>query len=209
MPVDSLPTTPETDDEATVKLAATDPAETQSAPASIGGPASPGATVTCPVCGLVNLPGATTCSRCLTNWATTEITAQLDVKLLVGLSLHSTADPAVSSPRTELILEIGKVRLPVSIDGAVIVGRNQHVSDGQPRSDVDLTPFGAALKGVSRRHVKFTRDHVLIYLTDLGSTNGTLVNGQPILPYARRTLQNGDELQLGQLKLKVILAEKS
>ncbi len=209
MPVDSLPTIPETDDEATVRLAASDPAETQSAPAIVGGPADPGAAVTCPVCGLVNQSGATICSRCLTNWATTEITAQLDVKLAVSQFAQSTADSAASSPLPELILEIENVRLPVSTDGVVIVGRNQQVSDGQPRSDVDLTPFGAALKGVSRKHIKLTRDHVLIYVTDLGSTNGTLINGQPILPYARRTLRNGDELQLGQLKLKVILAENS
>ena len=209
MPVDSLETTPETDDAPTIRLAASDPAETQSAPAIIGGPADSGAAVTCPVCGLVNQPGTTICSRCLTNWATTEITAQLDIKLALSQVARNTADPAVSSQSPELILEIGNVRVPVNIDGVVIVGRNQQVSDGQPRSDVDLTPFGAALKGVSRKHAKLTRDHVLVHVTDLGSTNGTLVNGQPILPYARRTLRNGDELQLGQLKMKVILAGNS
>src|SRR5438477_2806839 len=117
MPVDSLPTTPETDDDATVRLAASDPAKTQSAPAIVSGPT--GAAVTCPVCGLVNQPGATICSRCLTNWATTEITAQLDVKLALSQVAQGMADAAVKSPSPELILEIGNVRLPVSIDGVV------------------------------------------------------------------------------------------
>src|SRR5579859_4672175 len=125
MPADSLQTTPEPDEEATVRLAASDPADR---------PANAGAAVTCPVCGLVNQPGATVCSRCLTNWATTEITAQLDIKLAVSQFARSIADPAANSPLPEVILEIGNVRLPVSIDSAVIVGRNQQVADGQPRS---------------------------------------------------------------------------
>lgn len=215
MPVESSKPTPETDDAPTVKFVEDALAETQTSPA-VADSASPGQSegqsgtaITCPVCGLVNLPGSVTCSRCLTNWSTTEITAQLDVKLAVNqLALHSAQTPA-SAPSTGLILELGKIRLPVAVEGSVIVGRNSQVSDGQARSDVDLTSLGAALHGVSRRHVKFTRENSLIYVTDLGSTNGTLLNGQPILPYARRTLQNGDELQLGQLKLKVVLTDNT
>ena len=201
MALDSPQMTPEHEDD--------DLADTQTTQAITGTEVAPAEPVTCPVCGLVNLAGATICSRCLTNWATTEITAQFDVKSAAVQAARTAGGTTANLKPTGIILEIGSVQLPITIDGVVIVGRNQRVSDGQPRSDVDLTPFGAAHKGVSRKHVKFTRDNLLIFVSDLGSTNGTLLNGQPIAPYARRTLRNGDELQLGQLKLKIILPESS
>ena len=53
---------------------------------------------------------------------------------------------------------------------------------------------------VSRRHARlFARDGVLI-LTDLGSTNGTLVNGNRITEVA---LGAGDRIQIGESSLVV------
>jgi len=154
MALNSPQTTPETEDD--------DLADTQTTQAVIGAETAPLPPVTCPVCGLVNLPGATTCSRCLTNWATTEITAQFDTKSPAVQAARTAGGTTANLKSTEIILEIGSVQLPVTIDGIVVVGRNQRVADGQPRSDVDLTPFGAARQGVSRKHVKLTRDNLLV-----------------------------------------------
>ncbi len=75
------------------------------------------------------------------------------------------------------------------------------VEDVQP--DVDLTPFQAAELGVSRRHVKLTRQSATIMVQDLGSVNGTFLNGQKLLPYQPRVLRNEDELRLGHMTLRV------
>jgi hypothetical protein len=51
---------------------------------------------------------------------------------------------------------------------------------------------------VSRRHAELRRDGDTVVLTDLGSTNGTRVNGAPI---RERILASGDEVSVGSTKL--------
>jgi hypothetical protein len=82
------------------------------------------------------------------------------------------------------------------------VGRKSKNAE-HPQPDVDLTDYGAREQGVSRRHVKLYRKRDLVYVSDLGSSNCTLLNGQPLLPNAPRVLRSGDELQLGLLKVRV------
>ena len=58
---------------------------------------------------------------------------------------------------------------------------------------------------VSRQHclLRVTGDDVLV--RDLGSTNGTLVNGTRVIE--DRELHDGDVLQVGPLTLQVVVAE--
>jgi hypothetical protein len=51
---------------------------------------------------------------------------------------------------------------------------------------------------VSRRHAEFRRAGDTVVLTDLGSTNGTRVNGAPI---RERVLASGDEVSVGSTRL--------
>ena len=69
--------------------------------------------------------------------------------------------------------------------------------------EVDLTGDGGLKKGVSRRHAKITRRGNQVFITDLGSINGTFLNREMLAPYLSRVLKSGDELQLGKLVLRV------
>ena len=51
---------------------------------------------------------------------------------------------------------------------------------------------------VSGRHAEIVTDNSGTYLTDLGSTNGTVVNGQKLAANEKQLLLEGDEVQLGQ-----------
>lgn len=51
---------------------------------------------------------------------------------------------------------------------------------------------------VSRLHAKLDSDHLNLYLEDLGSTNGTYVNGQRMLPGQPRRLRAGDVIHFGE-----------
>ena len=42
---------------------------------------------------------------------------------------------------------------------------------------------------------------------DVGSANGTFLDGQRLTPYLPHVLKDGDELQLGRIKLKVVIQE--
>jgi hypothetical protein len=72
--------------------------------------------------------------------------------------------------------------------------------------DIDLTNDGALEKGVSRRHAKITRKGAQLFLEDLGSVNGTLLNGKRLTPYLPHILGDQDEIRVGRLLMRIHLA---
>jgi len=69
--------------------------------------------------------------------------------------------------------------------------------------DLDLAPFDALQRGVSRRHARLTRQSLTVMVQDLGSVNGTFLNGTRLVPFQPRVLRHDDELVLGRLALRV------
>ncbi|GAB4548207.1 MAG: hypothetical protein Kow0063_43170 [Anaerolineae bacterium] len=69
--------------------------------------------------------------------------------------------------------------------------------------DVDLTDDLALEYGVSRKHACIFRRGNIVELEDLGSTNGTFLNGTRLAPYLPVPLKDGDQLQLGRLLIEV------
>lgn len=55
---------------------------------------------------------------------------------------------------------------------------------------------------ISRAHAAIGYDDTGFYVEDLGSTNGTLVNGSRV---ERHALKRGDQIQIGRLVLEVTL----
>jgi pSer/pThr/pTyr-binding forkhead associated (FHA) protein len=56
---------------------------------------------------------------------------------------------------------------------------------------------------VSRRHAKIHQKGTRFFIEDVGSANGTFLNGKRLTPYLPHPLQEGDELQLGKLQMAV------
>jgi hypothetical protein len=84
----------------------------------------------------------------------------------------------------------------------VVIGRTDPNTGERPK--VDLTPYGASDKGVSRKHARINRrENNALHLTDLDSANSTYLNGQRLIPNQPRILRNGDELRLGRLVITV------
>jgi len=71
--------------------------------------------------------------------------------------------------------------------------------------DLDLPPDGGLDEGVSRRHCKLHRQGSTFLIEDVGSANGTFLNGQRLTPYLPHVLKDGDEVQVGCIKLQVII----
>lgn len=65
--------------------------------------------------------------------------------------------------------------------------------------DCDIQLFD---EGISRQHAEITSSNGKTVIRDLGSRNGTLVQGQPISE--ETTLSHGDEIILGQAKLVLL-----
>lgn len=81
------------------------------------------------------------------------------------------------------------------------LGRRDNDSGVGP--DVDLGPYEARRHGVSRHHADLFCIDGAVYVEDLGSRNGTYVNGERIAPYVEHRLFDGDWLRLGKLNLLV------
>ena len=91
--------------------------------------------------------------------------------------------------------------LTISPTPRTFLGRSE---DSTPEClHVNLTPYGAKEKGVSRLHVILYRTHVTLSLEDLNSTNRTYINGEMIPARQVQMLHDGDELMLGALRMRV------
>lgn len=88
--------------------------------------------------------------------------------------------------------------LALDIVGEFVMGRGDDGPDF-----VSLLQFDAEALGVSRRHVMIRPSATNLYVSDLGSTNGTHLNGLPIGINSPYSLSNGDLLRIGELELIV------
>jgi len=70
--------------------------------------------------------------------------------------------------------------------------------------DVDLATHEAYDMGVSRLHAEIRLLEKGIFLADLDSVNGSMVNGRKLEPQSPSPLRHGDILQLGRMRLQLI-----
>jgi len=161
----------------------------------------------CPKCNHKNLQGSLFCAKCFCvlepgppgdltdglgenggtyslkgNWGTTDLPG----KSLV-LRIRNVLEPLALSPGREIWL-----------------GRAEGGSGLLP--DFDLGPFDASQKGVSRMHAAVScrvNGTTKFALTDLGSSNGTYLNGQRLIAHQPYDLHDGDEIYLGKMVLHV------
>lgn len=70
---------------------------------------------------------------------------------------------------------------------------------------IDLTHFNGRELGVSRCHARFERIHNRLYLRDLGSTNGTFVNGRRMSGLDIMEIGHGDQIEFGRLSSKLYI----
>ena len=100
------------------------------------------------------------------------------------------------------LLDTGQV-LPLSTRNEFTMGR---ISEGQPiMPDIDLSPYQAYAAGVSRLHGVVKRDGARVVFMDLGSANGSYINGQRLASNVEQVLHHGDIVALGKLKMQILI----
>jgi len=95
------------------------------------------------------------------------------------------------------------VRSTIGLDvrQTMTVGRNN--PDTNELVDLDLTPYMAMQYGVSRQHAALIPTSEGLFLVDLGSKNGTWLNGLYLDPGQQYPLKGGDQLEFGLMKIEV------
>ena len=168
--------------------------------------------ILCPNCHNKELPGAYFCSECGTQLLSLEFmnTRMINkpVEGLRGLDLGSSSFPTrkvlqkLKDPSISLhLVESGKV-IHLSDKKDFTLGRAVEGQSILP--DVDLTEYEAFSQGVSRMHVSLRIMNGEVYVMDLGSSNGTKINGQKIVPHVEYSISHGDLVTLGRLKVQVL-----
>jgi hypothetical protein len=100
------------------------------------------------------------------------------------------------------IIESGQI-LPLADRTEFTLGRT---AEGQPIvPDVDLTAYNAYANGVSRLHAAIKLVNNRVVVVDLGSSNGTYLNGVRLSPYIEAPVSHGDLVYLGKLKIQVLI----
>ena len=94
--------------------------------------------------------------------------------------------------------------IQVQVRESMLIGRSD--AEQQVFPEIDLVPFNAFAHGVSRRHALIEIQDSRLFIKDLGSTNGTHLNGVQLKAHEPYRLRHGDQIMLGQLKLQVLFA---
>lgn len=167
--------------------------------------------IVCPNCLHKEMEGALFCSECGARLFLAEGIPTGTIKQTTGqVRPRSAPFEVASSPSSQEmkvpvalnLLASGDI-LPLTFTEEIILGR---YSEGQPvKPDVDLTPFHAYEAGVSRLHasLRWVEDRLMV--TDLGSANGTRLNGRLLTAYIPYPLKHGDILTMGKFKIQVLL----
>lgn len=96
--------------------------------------------------------------------------------------------PPPSGPKVAILTKIEGPAADIPIyEGTMTIGRRS--------TNTIALPQDAYISG---RHAEIVTDNTGTYLTDLGSTNGTTINGERLTPNERQLLLDGDEVQIGQ-----------
>lgn len=107
-------------------------------------------------------------------------------------------EPAEALPCSLVVVSTGH-RISLPVEGELVLGRIDLDLGFTP--DVDLTSDIQGVQSISRRHAKIAAFRGRHLIEDLGSTNGTAVNGRPLNPGQRVPLQPGDHITLGLCEL--------
>lgn len=176
--------------------------------------------ITCVKCGHINRVGIIFCERCgnsLDSIPVTYETNVLDKDSANKIDDHSSdtirvnelndilCNPSLFQPNMKLMLEIEGISNVITLkpeEGReYIIGR--HDPEGGFMPAIDLLPFGGYRLGISRRHaaIKLVGKHLNI--RDLGSSNGTSVNGNVLDKHEEHQLRDGDKLRMGGMMFRV------
>ena len=166
--------------------------------------------ITCQNCQHEEMNGAIYCSKC----GAQLIDSLVDMRGIQTAKLRQDINPKTDSPKPPPhsaplqswislhLIESGQI-LPLTDRTEFTLGRS---IEGQPIvPDVDLSPYDAYANGVSRLHaaIKLVKNQVVV--VDLGSSNGTHLNGVRLSPHVETLVSHGDFIYLGKLKIQVLI----
>jgi len=164
--------------------------------------------ITCPNCHHLEYDGELICSKCgqplNTNKprASGKGTKTFDTgQLRQSTADATTAAPALHPGQIALVMVTAPHPLILEVRPEYILGREESMEGGA--EVIDFGPYSGRELGVSRQHASLRVTHQQLLLMDLGSTNGTRLKGALLSPHQPARVENGAEIRLGKLPLRI------
>lgn len=156
----------------------------------------------CPYCGYKNREGYLFCEDCgqslFGSTAATLPTRQLE-QSNNEQAAKATWGTARFGQDAHILIHVRDASEPIVLQPSKETTLGRLDANSSVKPDLDLTPYGALEKGVSRLHAAICRADDTLTIVDKGSINGTHLNGQRLVAEQPRVLRDGDEIRLGKL----------
>ncbi len=168
--------------------------------------------ILCPNCQHNELAGSLFCSECGAQLITTGHLTTQSIRPSTAEAMNIVSDlPPAATPANDQSKPVNySLHLMESGHVLQLSGRSEYslgrAIEGQPLlPDIDLSSHNAYALGVSRVHATFKITGQGLTITDLGSSNGTRVNGLKVVPHIEYPVNHGDVVSLGKLKMQVLI----
>jgi len=170
--------------------------------------------IICPNCHHEELPGSLFCSECGTQLVVSETPTTQHIQRnpsdILAVKPPSQSPVTPQQFTTQVADTVVSLHMVDSGQILQLAGQTEYTigrtADGQPiLPDVDLSVYEAYAQGVSRLHASLKIHNQRVVITDLGSSNGTRVNGQKIVPHVDYPLNHGDMIALGKFAIQVLI----
>ena len=164
--------------------------------------------IICPNCKHAEVDGALFCSECGAQLVFSSALTDTDLNETQSNVKNDPSplpEPEEKGTRPGITLKLMSNGQMIQLSGQneFTIGR---ITEGQPiLPDIDLSPYEGYAEGVSRLHAAIRKSEKGFQIVDLGSSNGTRINGQKIVSNVSYPLKDGDIIALGRIKLQVLI----
>jgi pSer/pThr/pTyr-binding forkhead associated (FHA) protein len=115
--------------------------------------------------------------------------------------LSQMNDPESAKNTINLLIYNQVEQVALAEEQSAVIGRSDAQTGYTP--DIDLMRFNARKHGVSREHACIYLRGQQFYVMDLGSNNGSFMNGKALMPHHAQIIQHGDIIRFGLLEIQV------
>jgi len=123
-----------------------------------------------------------------------------ELQRLAG-EIDSHTEPVVGTSEIKLIIPKSDVSISYNVSHPMRIGRGSPHDIEKP--DIDLNPY-ESIKTVSRNHATLSIKNGGVMLTDVGSSNGTFVDGKRLKPNIAAKIESGTMVRFGALIVQIM-----
>jgi len=110
------------------------------------------------------------------------------------VDIGNAPEPTEPSGEPTLLIRFKNLSATYPIKKDVVaIGRPDSETQNYPDVEIEMD------EGVSRKHAEIRRRGNDFFVADVGSTNGSLLNGERLIPNAESKLAHGDRIRVGEV----------